>query len=166
MKRLFPVLLVVLFALWQIQQKGFQKPIEITSEATTAAKIITGELATVAYVLDGDTIELTDGRRVRYIGIDAPELEECFSDEATAENKLLVEGESVRLEKDISDVDDYGRLLRYVFTDDEFVNEKLVRNGFARAWNVPPDIVYKDELFPSQELAKTNSLGLWQACKK
>jgi len=121
----------------------FQKPIELTKEATSTAMIENPltETAMVARVVDGDTIELTDGRKVRYIGVNTSETVdprkpvECFSKEAKVENKRLAEGKTVQLEKDISQTDKYGRLLRYVYVGPPagglMVNEYLVRQGFA-----------------------------------
>jgi|GEM_PF-6709186 len=125
------------------------------------------QTATVFSVIDGDTIELSNGDRVRYIGIDTPERmkpsvpAQCFAEEASVFNSHLVEGKTVRLGRDISDRDRYGRLLRYVFVDDIFVNAELVRAGYAFAANFPPDIS-KQELFRSLEHeARANQRGLW-----
>ena len=103
--------------------------------------------ATVTRVIDGDTIEVNlEGLiyRVRYIGIDTPEIGEPCADEATEANRQLVEGKTVWLEKDISETDKYGRLLRYVYVDDIFVNEELVRLGLALPSSYPPDMKYDD----------------------
>ena len=103
--------------------------------------------ATVTRVIDGDTIEVNlEGLiyRVRYIGIDTPEMGEPCADEATEANRQLVEGKTVWLEKDISETDKYGRLLRYVYVDDIFVNEELVRLGLALPSSYPPDMKYDD----------------------
>lgn len=103
------------------------------------------DAARVVRVVDGDTIRVQfgDGREepVRYIGIDTPERgERCFQ-QATDANARLVEGERVRLERDVSERDRYDRLLAYVFREDDglFVNEELVRLGFAEAKEYPPD---------------------------
>lgn len=89
----------------------------------------------VERVIDGDTIVLSDGNTVRYIGIDTPEIHpkaECFGTEAKTHNTELVLGKSVSLTKDVSETDTYNRLLRYVYLEDgTFVNEALVRNGYA-----------------------------------
>lgn len=126
------------------------------------------EWVVVRRVVDGDTIELIDGRKLRYIGINTPESVDpcrpvqCFGKEASLYNRQLVEGKSVRLEKDISESDKYGRLLRYVFLDDgTLVNERLVREGYAYASPFPPDIA-KKELFKEAEVdARTHERGLW-----
>lgn len=185
MKRILLLTALLLVAFLEIRQlfnsqsqTNIQKQIEVTNEATTTGIITGGEIVTVAYVIDGDTIDLTDGRRVRYIGIDAPETAhaqkpaECFGIAAREENKRMVDGKSVRLEKDSSDEDSYGRLLRYVFVGppaseagEDLVNEQLVKNGFADAWNVPPDEKYKSVLFTAQTEARESHRGLWETCR-
>ncbi|NTW14708.1 MAG: thermonuclease family protein [Candidatus Moranbacteria bacterium] len=125
----------------------------------------------VARVIDGDTIEIEGGERVRYIGMDTPESvtpgkpAECFGKDASEWNAALVEGKMVRLEKDTTDRDQYGRLLRYVYADDIFVNEELVRLGFAYATAYPPDTKYQDRMTVAERYAESNKLGLWSACK-
>jgi len=104
----------------------------------------------VVAVIDGDTIEvqLASGevKRVRYIGVDTPESGEVCGAEATAANRALVEGKQVKLEKDVSETDRYGRLLRYVYVGDVFVNAQLVREGYAEARKYPPDTAKANEL--------------------
>jgi endonuclease YncB( thermonuclease family) len=122
----------------------------------------------VKRVVDGDTIELDDSEKVRYIGINSPESVkvnspvECFGKAASAKNAELVEGKRVRLEKDVSDRDRYGRLLRFVYLEDgTFVNETLVREGYAYASPYTPD-VSKSEFFKQAEReARENRHGLW-----
>ena len=100
------------------------------------------EMAVVTYVADGDTIVVNlNGveERVRYIGIDTPEVGDPCEEEATQANRTLVNGQTVRLEKDITNRDRYGRLLRYVYVGDLFVNAELVRQGWARAYRYEPD---------------------------
>lgn len=122
----------------------------------------------VVRIIDGDTIEIEGGQKVRYIGIDTPETArevECWGREATSKNRELVEGKIVRLEKDVSETDKYGRLLRYVFIDPSvLVNDYLVREGYALASSYPPDIKYQDQLRQAQEEARQNSKGLWSQC--
>lgn len=124
----------------------------------------------VSRVIDGDTIELSDGNRVRYIGIDTPEMnyekgndkQECFAQEALRRNKELVENQYVRLEKDISDTDTYERLLRYVYTKENvFINEVLVRDGYAEAKNYPPDSTFSKYFRELEKDAKDKELGMW-----
>lgn len=130
------------------------------------------EIVVVKRVIDGDTIDLVDGRRVRYIGINAPEVtgqngKTCFNREATAKNKMLVEGKTIRLQKDISDTDKYDRLLRYVWEGDTFVNEVLIKEGFAHASTFPPDVLYKDVFLSAEKQARMEMVGLWgSVCAK
>ena len=121
--------------------------------------------AEVVQVVDGDTIEvrLPDGRleRVRLIGIDAPELGEPGSEEATARLAELVEGEQIRMEADVSDRDRFDRLLRYVMVGDVFVNEALVREGLAAAVRYPPDTGRAETLEAAEAIARAGQSGLW-----
>lgn len=128
--------------------------------------------ALVVNVVDGDTIDvLIDGReeRVRYIGIDTPETVhpdlpvECFGPEASARNGELVGGETVGLERDVSERDDFGRLLRYVWLGERMVNAVLVEEGYAYAVNYPPDLRYAQHLADLEVLAHRANRGLWGA---
>ncbi|MBI3577452.1 thermonuclease family protein [Candidatus Gottesmanbacteria bacterium] len=148
---------------------------EVSKEATSTA-VINGafETTTVKRVIDGDTIELIDGRRVRYIGINTPETVdprkpvECFGKEASQENKRLVDGKTIRLERDISQTDKYGRLLRYVYVGPPagglMVNEQLVREGFARSSTFAPDVAHQEKLRQAEQEARNNNRGLWGGC--
>lgn len=146
-----------------------KKTPEITQVATATATTALEE-ASVKRTIDGDTIELTDGRRVRYIGIDTPELVhpkkpvECFAKEAKEANRQLVEGKAVRLEKDISETDKYGRFLRYVYVGDTFINDYLVRQGFAHVSTYPPDVAYHEQFLQGEREAREKNRGLWKAC--
>ena len=125
----------------------------------------------VARVVDADTIELSSKQKVRYIGINAPETKhptkevECFGKVASLKNKELTEGKEIRLEKDISETDRYGRLLRYVYVirDNEeiFINEYLVREGYAKASSYPPDIKYQELFKQAENEARELNKGLW-----
>lgn len=99
-------------------------------------------MATVVHIIDGDTIDVNlNGEivRVRYIGIDAPELNEPCGPEASAANAFLVAQQTVRLVKDVSEQDSFGRLLRYVYVGSRFVNAELVKQGLAEPVRYPPD---------------------------
>lgn len=155
-------------------QKLSEQPLRfaaITNEATsTAQETSRGEYVLVTRVIDGDTIELSDGRRVRYIGIDTPETVDprrpvqCFGKEASQENKRLVDGKTVRLEKDVSETDKYGRLLRYVYVGDEMINTVLVREGFAVSSTFPPDVKHQELFLQAQQEAREHGRGLWATC--
>jgi len=119
------------------------------------------EKALVVSVIDGDTIELQGGRRVRYLGIDTPEPGEYYADEATARNIELVEGKIVELQIGKRDKDEYGRLLRYVYVDGIFVNAELVVQGYATAYIFDPDDRYSQILVQLEQYAKLRERGLW-----
>jgi len=128
----------------------------------------------VLRVIDGDTID-TDIGKIRYIGVDTPETVDprrqvgCFGKEASNENKRLIEGKEILVEKDVSETDKYGRFLRYVYLkldDGEllFVNDYLIRQGFALTVTYPPDVKYIDQFTQAQNQARENQRGLWRAC--
>lgn len=138
-----------------------------TIETVNIADLIAsdGETAVVTQVIDGDTIDVgINGEiyRVRYIGMDTPEQDEPFYQEASAANARLVAGQTVILVKDVSETDRYDRLLRYVFLEDgTFVNGELVRLGFARASAYPPDVAFQGTFSALQREAVSAGVGLW-----
>jgi micrococcal nuclease len=132
------------------------------------------ETATVLRVVDGDTIVVDRGQgreRVRYIGIDTPESVrpdhpvEWMGVEAAAANEALVAGRDVVLERDVSDTDRFGRLLRYVWLAEDgswlLVNEALVAEGYAQVTTFPPDVKYADRFLDAQARARERGVGLW-----
>lgn len=124
----------------------------------------------VTRVIDGDTIEIEGKIKVRYIGINTPELHdpkkpiECFGQTASDENKKLIEGKEVYIQKDISETDKFKRLLRYVWVGDIFVNDYLVRQGFAQVSTFPPDVKFQQQFIEAQTEARENKRGLWSQC--
>ena len=105
-------------------------------------------------VTDGDTIRvLLQGQEypVRYIGMDTPEMGHADGAAARDKNAALVSGKTVRLEKDVSETDRYGRLLRYVWVGDMMVNAELVRQGYAQAATFPPDVKYQQKFIAPAE---------------
>ncbi len=133
--------------------------------ASPTAPLAGGVRAEVTYVIDGDTIEVElDGReyRLRYIGVDAPEREEPFYEEAREFNRDLVEDQTVILVRDVSETDQYGRLLRYVYLEDgTFVNGELITNGLARLVTFPPDVAQTEYLRGLQDEARVAEAGMW-----
>lgn len=125
----------------------------------------------VVDVVDGDTIKVSiDGQvyTIRYIGVDTPETVhpeepvEWMGPEASAFNAQLVSGQTVYLEKDISETDQYGRLLRYVWlADRRMVNEELCRQGYAQVSTYPPDVKYVDRFLAAEQEARDAGRGLW-----
>lgn len=127
--------------------------------------------AKVTKVIDGDTLIIDTGQKIRYIGIDTPEVEtgECFATEAAEINEDMVMDREVKLEKDTSETDKYGRLLRYVYVDEgsdgwEMINNELINVGLAKVETVLPDTKYKDKFIDSENYARENKLGLWGKC--
>lgn len=118
------------------------------------------ETVTVLRVIDGDTCLLEDGRRVRYLGIDAPEKGDPHAEEATLANNTLVGGKTVRLEPSRTRRDRDDRMLAYVFVGDTFVNEELVRQGYAHLRH-SVRAKYLQRLLQAQDEARTAGLGLW-----
>ncbi len=128
------------------------------------------ETGFVSRVIDGDTIELSDGRIIRYIGINTPEINhpekglECYGPEATSRNRELVESKNIVLMKGIEDKDKYGRYLRYVFIDAIFINSQLVAEGFAYASSYGPERKFQQVLVQLQQYAEMKQRGLWAVC--
>lgn len=122
------------------------------------------EVALVTRVIDGDTIiVLLNGKeeKVRLIGIDTPERGRPYFYEATKKTAELVLGKKVKLVKDVSERDRYGRLLRYVYVGNLFVNAELVRQGFAMVYTYPPDVKFSEYFLKLQQEARKAKQGLW-----
>ncbi len=125
----------------------------------------------VERVIDGDTFELSDKDVVRLTGIDAPEEGECYYQESKDALKKLVEGKNVELRKDVTEADDFGRLLRYAIIpnknpvgDNLLVDEYMVKNGFAEPRSNPRDRLYYNLLVQTREEAIKAKAGLWGKC--
>jgi micrococcal nuclease len=129
-------------------------------------------VATVARVIDGDTIVLDDGEHVRYIGMDTPESVrpdtpvQCWAERASRDNARLIDGVRVRLRYDAEREDRYGRTLAYVYRarDGLFVNADLVRRGDARVMTIPPNTEHVGLFRRLATRARSRSRGLWGAC--
>lgn len=124
--------------------------------------------AVVAQVLDGDTVKLEDGTVVRYIGIDAPESEaiwknNAFGNAAYERNRQLVEGKEVLLEYDVESRDPRGRDLAYIYVGDKMVNQTLVEEGLVWVAVFPPNVRNIRMLFDAQERAAEAKRGIWKA---
>jgi len=136
-----------------------------TDSSTASAPDQYGEEAKVLRVIDGDTIDVEingERQRVRYIGMNTPERGEPCFDEATQANVDLALGKAVHLVSDVSETDRYGRLLRYVYVGDVFVNLELVAQGYAEAVLYRPDDRHY-ELFSELEAEATQAgLGCHQ----
>ncbi len=122
------------------------------------------EAITVTIVKDGDSIILENGEEVRLIGINAPETGEPCYQESKNTLKNMIEGKNIRLERDVTDKDQYDRLLRYVYLGDIFVNAEMVRLGYAHAYEYPPDTKYSNQFIAAENEAKKACRCIWQPC--
>lgn len=130
----------------------------------------TRETVKVTRVIDGDTIEVEwneKKEKVRLIGIDTPELDDSREEmraqaqRAKEFTEKQVANQAVTLVKDVSEVDQYGRLLRYVVVDGTFLNRELVALGFAESFTYPPDVACAKVFNHSEELARSAGIGIW-----
>lgn len=172
----FLTALSVIFGLTIFQYLSAPAPSrQMVQSAQPATFGIEGEKALVIKVIDGDTIEINSGDKVRLIGIDTPETVDprrnvgCFGKEASSEAKNLLNGKEIILQKDVSETDKYGRLLRYVYLPLEdgrilFVNDYLVREGFARIYTYPPDVKFNEQFLQAEKMARDQNKGLWKKC--
>ena len=140
----------------------------------------------VAYVYDGDTIKLDNGEKVRFIGIDAPEAHEndkllkdvrhrhsngqvqlAMGREASRFARSLLASQQVRLEFDVEKRDKYGRLLAYLYLPDgTFVNEKIIRQGYAYPLTIPPNVRHAREFKQWFDEAREAKRGLWSDARR
>jgi micrococcal nuclease len=168
MRRLIAPLAVVLLFGGLLLRDSVQQAHDDPGTASTS-------VGRVVRVVDGDTIRVSIGgreERVRYIGIDTPESVkpgtpvQCFAKKASAENKRLVGGRRVRIERDVEERDRYGRLLAYVYpaAGGPMVNETLVRGGYARTLTIPPDVRHAERFRRMADQARKAGRGLWRAC--
>jgi micrococcal nuclease len=130
--------------------------------AQNSVKHKSNAVAKVFQVIDGDTIELTNGQKVRLLGIDAPEKGQYYYEEASNRLEQLVKGKEVFLEKDVSNRDNYGRLLRYVYVGSLFVNLEMVKGGYAKVFFVAPDLKYSTVFLKAENETKSKGIGIWK----
>ena len=123
----------------------------------------------VSHVIDGDTVELESGERLRYLLVDTPEItggkNECFGAQAAAFNRSLVEGRKISISYGEVCTDRYERALVYVKVDGQDVNRELVRQGYGCVLHLPPGGDGRvDEFLKVQEEARNEGSGLWATC--
>jgi len=136
----------------------------------------------VTKVVDGDTINLSDGRKVRLIGVDTPEVGyskkllrdskksgqsiktiQALGRKASDFAKKLYAGKRVRLEYDVEGKDRYGRTLAYVYLNNGlFVNAELIKEGYAQVMTVTPNVKFSDYFLKLQKEAREAKRGLWK----
>ena len=132
-----------------------------------------GPFMNVTRVVDGDTFWVDDGtphgRKIRLIGLDAPETRKSatkdigyYGKESKVYLKQMLAGKKVRLEYDVARYDQYGRTLAYAFLEDgTFVNAELLKGGYAVVLTIPPNVRYADEFLRLQRKARRQDIGLW-----
>jgi len=130
------------------------------------------QTAFVREVVDGDTIRLSTGQLLRYIGLDTPETRlrrnnrflwrpQPFALDAKELNRSLVEGKQVRIEYDVEKTDSYNRLLGYCFVGDTFVNARLIEKGLAVSYAYPPNVKYTDTFIALQHQVRAAGKSIW-----
>lgn len=171
--RVLPTLLLGLTALWALVSAVGN---DLASPSgggapTTLSLSPRGEIGTtVTGIVDGDTLDVAfRGERVRLIGIDSPEVggdAQCFGREASAHAAELVPaGTAVVLRFDVEERDRYGRLLVYLWrADGLFVNEAMVRDGYASVSTVPPNVTHEARFLAAERTAREEGRGRWSAC--
>jgi len=132
-----------------------------SGQAATACGPATG---TIERVVDGDTVVLVGGQKVRYLGIDTPETDACYGSEATAANRELVLGKEVALEYDVECHDNYNRLLAHVSINGGSVNMTLLEQGYACQMVISPNLLYRDVYANAVQIARAYGRGVWSAC--
>jgi micrococcal nuclease len=142
--------------------------------STKETKEYNNSLLAVKKISDVDTFWADDGTekgvKIRLIGVDAPESRKSFKKEVGYYGKEakeyltnLLQGKSVKLEYDVTRVDQYGRTLAYVYLNDgTFVNAELVKNGYAMVMTIPPNVKFADLFVKLQQEARENNKGLWK----
>jgi len=180
MRRIIALLVVVVLVVlgWLAVRNGWLDGITVAgpdagpdaSPAKPGAIPADATGAIVEYVHDGDTLFLEDGRKLRMLGINTPEIGEnleCYGNEATAVLRgLLPEGTHVWVQQDVEPLDQYGRSLLFVYTDaGTNVNLELLREGAAEVEMYKPNVLLRDEVYAAEDSARAASLGLWSACR-
>lgn len=173
-KKIPPLLFLLLAFLLGFLLRGelekSQRPLTIipapvlTTEASPKTSVLEKwPTAMVVRVIDGDTVVLKNGEHVRYAGINAPENNERWGEEAKKFNGEMTLGKTVRLEPVEEEHDTYGRRLAYVWVDDLFVNEKLLEEGYARilTYRGEAKSKYKDRFVQAEQWARDHSRGVW-----
>lgn len=175
------VIIVILVGASPLVQSNLSDMLGLTTDYSKPKSLPVGdqEIGKVQRVVDGDTVELQDGRKIRYLNADTPETKkpntavQCFGLEASKYNKELVEGKNVQLVPDKEKQDRYGRDLRFIFLENEdttkienSVNAKLVKLGFARTIIIKPNNTYEKVFKELEYEAKQQNIGLWKSCSK
>ena len=157
----------------QLQQLANQQLTALVPSSTPSILGVSEQkndaVVVVERVVDGDTVVIQGGKKVRLIAIDTPEMTgdpavRCYGEEAKALTVQLVEGASVRLEYDKDLTDRYNRELAYIWKDEYLVNELIAQAGAGRAKAYPPNTKYQQRLEIAAEAARDAKMGLWSKC--
>jgi len=163
------LLLVLLVAACDDVPEGNSNPEQVNQEvarpitdANRPQRPASLQTATVNRVIDGDTVELADGQRVRLIGINTPEQDEPLYDEATTFTRDLLQGKEVGIEYGAAQVDQYDRALMYLWVGDKLANYEIARAGYAKRYYLPPNVEYDFYIQQAVEASRSAQIGLWK----
>jgi hypothetical protein len=123
---------------------------------------VSKEALFVSKVIDGDTLELSNGEKVRLLGLNAPEIDEPFGEDAKNFLASLIEGKVVLLETDLIEKDEYGRKLAFLFLNERNINVEMVRNGMAHTFDLSKISKYVNDLKEAENYARHNQIGIWK----
>lgn len=159
MKALRPIWSGIVFGLLACSGEGASQQASARADASAAQ-----ESCRVTRLVDGDTFECEHIGRVRMIGMDAPEMNQRpFGRQSLGElERLMPVGTTVRLQRDVSRNDRYGRRLAYVWLDQQLINETLVARGYALSAKYPPDTLMHQRLVVAEAEARAGQRGLWR----
>ena len=125
----------------------------------------------VTRIIDGDTVELKDGRKIRYLHVNTPEIsrsesgeDECFSQQAKEINRQLVLDKVVNLEYDLNCFDRFKRTLAFVSIEDRMINKILVERGYGELMIISPNVKHQEEFELLEEKARDTDAGIWGRC--
>lgn len=164
---LFGFLVLIIFFFGFISKDVFNKLNPKVTQNDKPKNILLSEpkegIYKIIRVLDGDTVVLETGEKFRYLGIDAPELNDRWGPEANSFNEELILGKKVRIELDRKKLDVYGRILGYIWVGDVLVNEILVERGYAKVNLMKGEVKpkYLDRLKKAEDWARQNHDGVW-----
>lgn len=131
-------------------------------KTTPVPSLVSREDLVVQNVIDGDTLTDSRGLKIRLIGINAPEKNQPNFLVAKQKLEALVMGKKAQASFDVEKLDQYGRILAYLYVGDTFINSELLKSGVAILDTVPPDVSHVEELTAAQELARKNCSGMWK----